>query len=357
MRILMTGGGTLGPVAPLLAAAEELRDHELQWIGTYRGSERALVARSGIPFFAIAAGKFRRYASFLTLFDPLFFFIGLFQSLVLLLSHRPDVIVSAGGYVSVPVVIVGWLLGIPSLIHQQDVIPGLANRIMALFARHITVTVPETATAFDARKTTVVGNPVRRAIEDVAEHPSERRHDALRHFGFSGSKPIVFITGGGSGASALNAAMDTVLDDLLAVADVLHLTGIGKRGSQGLGYVAREMLADEMPLAYAIADLVICRAGMSTISELLVLGRPAVVVPMPHTHQEANAEFLVQHGNAVVVGQNEPDFSRRLLHAIRHTLDARESRASTRGTVALTFGASARRAIAERIKTLSPGHL
>lgn len=358
MRILFTGGGTLGPVAPLLAVAEELADgNKLFWIGTARGPEAALVAKAGIPFRAIAAAKFRRYFSLWTLLDPLLFLIGLLEAIGVLITLMPDVIVGAGGYVSVPVVIAGKLLGIPSLIHQQDVLPGLANKIMAPFARAVTVAVPESAAAFDVRKTTVVGNPVRRAIEDVALHHDERRHDALRHFGFLGSKPIVLVTGGGSGASALNAAVDAMLDELLAVADVLHLTGLGKRGSHGIGYVSREVATDEMPLAYAAADVVVCRAGMSTISELLVLGIPSVVTPMPHTHQEANAEFLVQHGNAVVVGQDEPDFPRRLLHAIRHTLDASRTNHTTRATSASTFGAPARRVLAERIlafKTISP---
>lgn len=354
MRILFTGGGTLGPVAPLLAVAEELAgENKLFWIGTARGPEAILVSKAGIPFRAIAAAKFRRYVSLWTLLDPFLFLFGLLEAIGILITIMPDVIVGAGGYVSVPVVIAGKLLGIPSLIHQQDVLPGLANRITAPFARAVTVAVPESAAAFDARKTTVIGNPVRRVIEDVALYHDERRHDALQHFGFSGSRPIVLVTGGGSGASVLNAAVDAMLDELLAASDVLHLTGRGKQGSHGVGYVSREIASDEMPLAYAVADIVVCRAGMSTISELLVLGTPAVVVPTPRTHQEANAEFLVLHGNAVVVGQNEPDFPRRLLHAILHTLDAGRAGNARRVTSSSTFGAPARHALAEKIRTLA----
>lgn len=341
MKILFSGGGTLGPVTPLLAVAEDLSGHELLWIGTYRGPERTLVEQSGIRFRSIAAGKLRRYVSLWTLLDPLLVLIGFVQSLAVLFSNRPDVIVSAGGYVSVPVVIAGWLLRIPAIIHQMDVAPVLANRIMAPFARRITVAVPETAAAFDQRKTTVVGNPVRRAIENVRDRPRATK-----------SRPLVLVLGGGTGAQAINDAIGAVQDELLAVADVTLVTGKNKFPSTLTSLRAErsnreklktiEFASDDLPDLYASADVVVTRGGMGTISEILALNKPSVVVPIPHSPQEANAEFLVRHGHAVLVRQDEPDFSRRLLHAIRHTLDAERDPTSHRTPDAARFGEHAR---------------
>lgn len=360
MRILMTGGGTLGPVTALLAVADDLKDqHEVRWIGTYRGPEARLLVDRNYSYLPIFSAKFRRYVSLRTIFNPLFFCIGFLQSFVILITWRPRVIVSAGGFVSVPVVIAGWILGIPSLIHQQDVIPGLANRIMAPFARRITVAVPETADKFDARKTTVVGNPVRKEIEDVVSRRTELRAEALKKFRLDDTLPVVLVTGGGSGAQALNATIGQIADDILRVAHIIILTGKGKgnmtypgRGEFVGTMIGRELVDEDMPLVYAAADLVVSRAGMGTISELLVLGTPAVVVPIPHTHQEANAAFFVEHGGGVVVQQNAPDFPERLLHAIRHTLDAERTHAATRSVASQTFGASARHELAKIIVSL-----
>lgn len=360
MRILMTGGGTLGPVTALLAIADDLKDeHEVRWIGTYSGPEARLLVDRGYCYLPIFSAKFRRYVSLRSIFDPLLFCAGFLQSLVILITWRPRVIVSAGGFVSVPVVIAGWMLRIPSLIHQQDVIPGLANRIMAPFARRITVAVPESVDAFDARKTIVVGNPIRKEIEEVVTRRAELRAEAQKKFALNNALPVVLVTGGGTGAQALNATIGQIANDLLQFADIILLTGKGKgnmtypeRGEFVGTMIGRELVDADMPLAYAAADIVVSRAGMGTVSELLVLGTSAIVVPIPHTHQEANAAFFVEHGGGVVVAQNAPDFPERLLHAIRHALDAGRSHAPTRSVTSETFGSSARHELAKIILSI-----
>ncbi|MBI4142622.1 glycosyltransferase [Candidatus Uhrbacteria bacterium] len=176
MRILLVGGGTLGSVTPLLAVAEELQRQKtvsdtvsekvsdtVFW-GTRMGPERVLVEAMGIPFRSIPAGKLRRYWDARNLFDLFVVKWAFWVALVRLIRWRSSVVVGAGSFVQVPVLWAAWVLRIPIVIHQQDVRPGLANRLVAPFARAITATFPETARMFRGRPVTVVGNPVRRAV-------------------------------------------------------------------------------------------------------------------------------------------------------------------------------------------------
>lgn len=301
--IFLTGGGTAGSVTPLLALAEELgtKQYAFRWIGTNRGPERAMAADAGIAFATIAAGKFRRYFSLRNVIDPLFVVVGFLQSLWLIARHRPRWIVSAGGFVSVPVVWAGWLVRRSTLIHQQDVRPGLANRLMAPFATVITTAFDVSKAAY-GKKAQVVGNPVRKDLQTL---PSAAV--AKTKLGLNGSKPVILIFGGGTGAAFVNRLVAQSAPELSAIAQILHLCGTGKGCTMNVAnanYHSFEFFnAEQMAQAYAAADIVVARAGLSTITELSFLKKPAIIIPMPYSHQVDNARFLETHNAARVLDE------------------------------------------------------
>src|SRR3989339_1814778 len=155
MKIILSGGGTLGPVVPLLVIAEMYRKYnpavQFIWVGTKNGPEKEMVAKHGILFYSLTAGKWRRYFSFWNFIDIFKIFVSFFSSLILLRQEKPDLLISGGGFESVPLHWVGWLLGIPCWIHQQDVLPGLANQLMSRTATKITTALKESATAFSRK--------------------------------------------------------------------------------------------------------------------------------------------------------------------------------------------------------------
>ncbi len=297
--IIFTGGGTGGSVTPLLALAEELEGHgfDFAWIGTRSGVELRMVAEQGIEYYPIAAGKFRRYLSWRNFVDPLYIAAGFFQSLSLLSSLKPRLVVTAGGFVSVPVVWAAWALRIKVIVHQQDIRPGLANRLMAPCASAITVTFPKSLKDYGT-KARLTGNPVRRAFKNALagnSHPPQRR-------------PRILILGGGTGSEALNALTLASVPALAPICDIVHVTGVEKKESlsgqshyQAYPFVNVATMAHEM----SQADLVITRAGLGTLSELSFLGKPTVIIPMPGTHQEDNASFFERRHAALVLNQNE----------------------------------------------------
>lgn len=296
--VLFAGGGTAGPVTPLLAVLEELRaqkpDASFHWIGTRRGPERPLVARMHVAFSAITAAKIDRFLSLRNLIAPFLFLISCWQAYRTLREVRPDVIVAAGAFVAVPVVLIGRLLHIPALIHQLDIRPGLANKLMAPFAKAITVTFEKSLQDFAGEKTFWTGAPVRREILQPQTDNLNLRQ----------GKKAVLIFGGGTGAQAINELVVNALDELTQVAEVIHITGKGKgKPVQRPGYYPFEFLAAEMGEAYAKADLVVTRAGLGTFLELAALRKPAVIIPIPNSHQEDNAMILWEAKAALVLDQ------------------------------------------------------
>lgn len=301
MRVLLAGGGSGGSTAPVLAVAEELRRRkpcEFLYVGTATGPEHELVASLAIPFRTVQTGKLRRYWSPQNLVDLVRIPLGLAESLALVRSFRPDVAFAAGGFAAVPPLLAASLLRVPTVIHQQDVEPGLANRILAPFATVVTVTFPSSVAHFPRSKTRVTGNPVR------GEILAGSREEAVRLFGLREGLPIVLVTGGGTGALRLNQLTAQAAPTLISACQILHITGRGKgidapdlRG----GYRQLEFLAEGMGHALAVADLVVSRAGLSTLTELAALGKPSLLIPMPRSHQNANASAFSLGGAAVVL--------------------------------------------------------
>ena len=314
MKIIMAGGMTGGPVSPLIAIANKIRetypDSKFILIDQVNSVGQQLADKNQIVFQAVYAGKLKRYWSLSNLFAPFLTIIGFFQALFLILKLRPDIAIGAGGYVQVPVLWAAWLCRVPVLIHQQDIHPGLANLLCASIAKKITVTFsrsvaffPEGLTPFiknSYSKIVVTGNPVRQLNSNLS------RAEALAHFKLKNTLPIVLIFGGGSGAAAINELIEKSLPDLSKVVQIIHATGKNRSANQSSLSTAnykQYQFIDRMDFAYKAADLVVARAGVSTIAELAELGKLAVIIPMPATHQESNAQYLCDKQAAVILDQ------------------------------------------------------
>lgn len=302
MTVLLAGGGTLGPVMPLLAVAEVLnrRGDGVVFVGTPDGPERSLLTSRGIPFRSVPVVKLRRGWSPTTLRLPLDAVRAVRAARAILRSESPAAVLGAGGFTSVPVGFAAYRQGIPVVIHQQDVEPSLSNRLLARFASAVTVSLKMSQRYFPRVPVTVTGNPVR------SEIAAGNRVRGLKRWGFTADRPVTVVFGGGTGAVFLNRLVVDSLDALLRRTQVLHVSGVG-RGPVGLpapGYVVVPRL-EAMADAYAAADAVVCRAGFTTLSELMLLSTPALVVPMPGTHQEANADWFGRAGAVRVASQAE----------------------------------------------------
>ncbi len=290
----------MGSVAPLLAVVPELqkRGQTVVFVGTVGGPEKEVVEAMGIQFFALRAAKLRRYFTARHLLVPFEFVFSLWQALRVLKAEKPDVIVSAGGFIAVPVILVGRLLGIPSVIHQQDVRPTLSNVVCARWAKVITTTFEESVSHFEkfaSARCTVewIGNPVRDL--SVTTQTIEKNLDA--------SVPTVLLMGGGTGATGINELVDQSLCD---IANVIHVTGKGKRSEvvNHPRYHAYEFLNAELFEALALATVVVSRCGLSSLTELAALRKPAIFIPMPDSHQNDNAALIQKYNAGIVLPQS-----------------------------------------------------
>jgi len=308
MKILFSGGGTLGPVTPLLAIKETIdevhSDVGYVWIGTKRGPERQLIEDIGIPFHTIPAGKLRRYFSFLNLVDVFRVVFGFLKSFVVLWREQPDICITAGGFVSVPIHAAAWLMGIPTWVHSQDVQVGLATKLMSKRATRITTALAANTKEFNTKKTEWLGNPIR---EDVL---SGSRAEAYKLFSVPHDKPVVLAMGGGTGSLRVNQLVVEAMEHIYDNVSVIHLSG--KERPQELVERATTLYPDyrsytffthEMKHAYAAADIIITRGGFGSLSEIAALGKPAIVIPKPG-HQVENVRFLEEADAAILMHES-----------------------------------------------------
>ena len=302
-RILLAGGGSGGSATPVLAVAQALRraqDVDLLYVGTLDGPEAALAAAQNIPFAGVHSGKLRRYWDTRNLTDPFRVAQGIAESLQLARGFKPSHAFGAGGFGAVPPMVAARLVGARTLIHQQDVEPGLANRLLVPFASRITVTVESSIAHFPRGRTIVTGNPVR---EEILHADPARAYSALQ---LQPELPVVVVTGGGTGALALNRIVAAAAQRLIELTQVVHLTGRGRgvpSQTQSRRYRQFEFLVEEMPHLLAASSVVVTRAGMGTLTELAALAKPAIVVPMPESHQWANAHAFARLGAIEVADQ------------------------------------------------------
>jgi UDP-N-acetylglucosamine--N-acetylmuramyl-(pentapeptide) pyrophosphoryl-undecaprenol N-acetylglucosamine transferase len=316
MRILVSGGGTGGHIYPALAVARELRrkyDAELLYLGDANGLETRIVPQEGIPFAPIVAGKLRRYLSTETFTDLGRIPVGMRQAVEHLRAFQPDAVFTSGGYVSVPAGFAARLQSVPFLMHQQDVPPNLANRLLTPLATRISVSFPDSLRYFPKERTTLSGNPVRAEMLEMARVPGALRKS---QFDLDPALPVLLVTGGSQGARRLNQVVVEALPQLLPRCQVLHVSGeytyeetraAAERQIASLPvlrprYALHAYLTNEMPAALAASDVVLCRSGAATLAELAIMGRPSLLVPLPPgftgSPQQTNAEMFVKAGAA-----------------------------------------------------------
>lgn len=343
MRVIISGGGTGGHIYPAITIAraiQAVRPADILFVGTKEGLEADIVPKEGFNFATVDAGGIERRLTLGNVRSLLRTFAGLFQSLAIIRRFRPDIVIGTGGYVCGPVLITASLLGIPALIQEQNVIPGVTNRILARFVVKIAAGYSEAAKFFGANSDKVVatGNPVRREVLTAD------REASMAALGLLPGRLTILASGGSRGARTVNTAMIEVhrrfagRDDI----QILHITGTGEYNNV-VGLIAQSGIdiakagnisiapyLYNMPQALAVADLAVFRAGAVGLAELTVRGVPAILVPYPHAaenHQEYNARVLEKHGAALVIRDAELS-GERLAAAIEQLLADRAALAA-----------------------------
>lgn len=309
--VLMMAGGTGGHVYPALAVATELlsRGYRVEWVGTNRGLEHRVVPAAGIELHCLPVRGVRGKSVVHKIFAAFFLLLASVQALWLVFRRAPGCVVGMGGYVAGPAGVAAWLLRKPLLIHEQNAVAGSTNRLLAPLATKIVAGFPG---AFrEGIAFSVAGNPVRRELLQAA---------ATNRYDYTGQRALrLLVIGGSLGAQPINAVVPAAIAQLLAasgtVPQVRHQTGAGhddevrqRYGSLLSDTVTVVPFIDDMAAAYAWSDLVLCRCGALTIAELCVMGRPAILVPLPHAiddHQTANARALSDCGGGTLLRQSD----------------------------------------------------
>lgn len=319
-RIILTGGGTAGHVTPNIALLPRLKEleYDIHYIGSYNGIEKELIEQFGIPYHGISSGKLRRYFSLQNFTDPFRVAKGFGEAHKLIKLLRPSVIFSKGGFVSVPVVLAGKKCKVPTIIHESDMTPGLANKLSIPSATKVCCNFPETVELLPANKAVLTGSPIRQELLS-----GDKQH-ALDFTGLDGSKPVILIVGGSLGAVAVNEAVRRILPSLLKDFNIVHLCGRGKLDpslNNLNGYVQYEYIKDELKDLFALCDIVISRAGANAICELLALHKPNLLIPLSANasrgDQLLNARSFERQGFSAVL-EEEQITDQRLLSAVRN---------------------------------------
>ena len=324
--VLMMAGGTGGHVYPALAVATELlaRGCRVEWVGTHRGLEARVVPGAGITLHCLVVRGVRGKSPWWRILGLLYLFVSTLQALWLVLRISPQCVVGMGGYVAGPAGVAAWLLRKPLLIHEQNAVAGTTNRLLATIASRVLAGFPG---AFKPEvKNTVVGNPVRRELLERA---------AVSSYDFAAQRPLhLLVVGGSLGARPINDLVPVAVKALLEdrgdkVIDVWHQSGdlhldLVREAYGSLLDLEVKVTAfiEDMAAAYAWADLVLCRAGALTVSELSIMGRPALLVPLPQAiddHQTANARFLADPGGGDLLRQDELS-AKSLLQVLQNNL-------------------------------------
>ena len=325
-KIVLTGGGTAGHVTPNIAIIPTLKEmgYDISYIGTYNGIEKKLIEEIGIPYYGISSGKLRRYFDLKNFTDPFRILKGYFQAKKLIKKLKPDVVFSKGGFVTVPVVFAASKKKIPVVIHESDMSPGLANKLALPKATKICCNFPETKKLFEG-KATVTGTPIR---QELFNGDKEK---AKKFCGFEDDKPTILIVGGSTGSVAVNNAIWSVLDELLSTYNVIHICGKDKMNTEYAGkkgYAQFEYVKSELPDLFALADIVISRAGANAICELLALKKPNILIPLSlkasRGDQILNAESFQKSGYSYVIDEEKLD-DKTLLKALEDIEKNKES--------------------------------
>lgn len=316
MKIILSGGGTGGHVFPAIATATVLKDKmpdaQMLFVGAKGKIEMEKVPKAGFPIKGLWISGFHRQLTFRNLLFPFKLLSSLMKARRIIRQFKPDIVVGFGGFASGPVLDMATRYGIPAVIQEQNSYPGVTNRILARKVNKICVAYPDMQRWFPAEKTVLTGNPVRKDLLNA--HPDKAA--ALQYFGLQADKPIIFVFGGSLGAKSINEAMAANAPLLKQRDDVqvlwqmgsLYVDDFGSCETALLPHVKAQAFIDRMDMAYALADVVVCRSGALTISELCLLGKPAIFIPSPNVaedHQTKNAQALVGRDAALLIKDAE----------------------------------------------------
>ena len=320
-RIVLTGGGTAGHVTPNIALIPRLKElgYDIHYIGSYEGIEKKLIEDFDIPYYGISTGKLRRYFDPKNFSDPFRVVKGYGEARKILKQIDPDIVFSKGGFVSVPVVRAAASRKIPCIIHESDMTPGLANKLCIPVAEKVCCNFPETLQDLPEDKAVLTGSPIR---EELAKG---NKIAALDLCGFTANKPVIMVIGGSLGAANVNKIVRDSLPELLKDFQVVHICGKEKVDNLLLntqGYKQFEYLKSELKDVFAMADLVISRAGANAICELLALKKPNLLIPLGRSgsrgDQILNAKSFESQGFSIVL--EEDDITETLLVEKVHEL-------------------------------------
>jgi UDP-N-acetylglucosamine--N-acetylmuramyl-(pentapeptide) pyrophosphoryl-undecaprenol N-acetylglucosamine transferase len=314
MKVVIAGGGTAGHVFPAIALAQQLADdgHEVTFLGTAAGLEARLVPEAGFAFTPIRAAPLSRRPSMATLTAPAVALRSVRECRPLVAAA--DVVVGMGGYVSAPPVLAARREGRPVILHEQNAVPGLANKLLSRRARVVALSFEDAAGRMPRGvRTVLTGNPVRRRILEVPDHRERLKKEATGELGLEEGRITALVFGGSLGALHVNRAIAASIDhlrhrgdlQLLVITGPAHVDVVAGRAQQPMPLRVRVLpFLDRMELAYAAADAVVARAGATTIAEVAVCGLASLLIPYPHAtanHQEANARELGRAGAAEVL--------------------------------------------------------
>ncbi len=319
MHVVITGGGTGGHTSAGLAVAEALRARgvEVSWIGSAHGIEAERVPAAGFPYYAVPAGKLRRYWDWQNLADLLGRVpAGFLFSLKLLRDLRPQLLFATGGFVALPPAAAARVLKIPLVVHEQTAVAGLANRLAGRLAAKVALTFREAEKRFPSDRVVVTGNPLR------VELVNGSREAGFAHFGLDPGSPLIYVTGGAQGSHRINQTVGEILRQLLDLTQVIHQCGANPttQDREWLEELTRELpsrlraryrvlpyVGPELRDVYASAQLVVSRAGAGTVNECCHLGCPAIFIPLPGAsgdEQTANARIVEAAGGGVVLPES-----------------------------------------------------
>lgn len=306
-RIILTGGGTAGHVTPNLALLPYLKEagFEVAYIGSDKYIESQLVPDEGIPYYGISTGMLRRYSTIKNLTDPFRVLKGICQAKRIIKQYRPNIIFSKGGFVGLPVAYAAFLCRIPVIIHESDMTPGLANKLSMPVAKRICCNFPETVKKIRGHKAILTGSPLR------DELLSGDAATGRKLCGFKDSKPVVLVIGGSLGASSINKAIREALPTLLEDFNIIHICGQDKLDAsieRTEGYKQFEYVTNNLNHLFALADLVVSRAGANSICEILALRKPNILIPLSKAtrgDQILNAASFEAQGYSMILKDDE----------------------------------------------------
>jgi UDP-N-acetylglucosamine--N-acetylmuramyl-(pentapeptide) pyrophosphoryl-undecaprenol N-acetylglucosamine transferase len=313
-RVIISGGGTGGHIYPAISIANAMKEIdpsiEFLFVGAEGKMEMEKVPKAGFKIIGLPIVGIQRTQIWKNLFFPFKLIKSLLQSVKIIRNFKPDVAVGVGGYASGPLLLAARFLSIPYYIQEQNSFAGITNKALASKAEHIFVAYPGMDKFFPANKITLSGNPVRKDLLDA----SGKKEQAAAHFKLDKAKKTILIIGGSQGARSINQGILGGLDRLMAAdIQIIWQTGIGfestaKQATAGFSNLYVSAFIYEMDLAYAMADLVISRAGASSVSEICLIGKASILVPLPSAaedHQTENAKSLVSQNAAILVRDTE----------------------------------------------------